>query len=62
MKTSTTELKKFVIDQAAEDAALPSGERRHQEQLVTDVLKQEAPSTRALNELIALYHTEKQAA
>ena len=66
MKTNTTEalseLQDFVTHQAAEDAALPSSERGHQEKLVTDVLGQEAPNGQALKELIDLYRTEKQAA
>ena len=61
MKTSTTELKDFVTHQAAEDAALPASERAYQEELVADVLGQEAPNSRALKELLELYHTEKQA-
>lgn len=60
MKTSTSELKDFVTHQAAEDAALPPSERSYQEELVTDVLGQEAPSSKALKELLDLYHTEKQ--
>jgi hypothetical protein len=66
MKTSNTEtlheLKDFVTHQAAEDAVLPSSERSYQEELVTDVLGQEAPNDQALKELLDLYHTEKQAA
>lgn len=62
MKSSTTELKDFVTHQAAEDAALPVSERSYQEELVADVLGQEAPNSRALKELINLYRTERQAA
>ena len=62
MKSSTAELKDFVIDQAAEDAALPVGERTYQEELVADVLSQEAPNDKVRSELLDLYHAEKQAA
>lgn len=66
MKTNTTgtlnELKEFVTHQAAEDAALPSGERSYQEKLVADVLGQEAPNGQVLKELLDLYRAEKQAA
>lgn len=61
MKTNTAELQEFVMHQAAEDAALPSGERSYQEKLVTDVLNQEAPNQAALKKLLDLYQTEKQA-
>ena len=65
MKTSNTELfselQDFVTHQAAEDAALPVGERDYQEELVADVLSQEAPNGKALKELLDLYKTEKQA-
>ena len=60
MKTSTSELKDFVTHQAAEDAVLSPSERNYQEQLVADVLGQEAPNSKALKELLDLYHTEKQ--
>ncbi|HLG91326.1 MAG TPA: hypothetical protein VI336_04180 [Candidatus Saccharimonadales bacterium] len=60
MKTSTSELKDFVTHQAAEDAVLPPTERSYQEELVADVLEQEAPNSKALKELLDLYHTEKQ--
>lgn len=66
MKTSAhesiSELQDFVVHQAAEDAALPASERSHQEELVADVLGQEAPNNKVRNELLDLYHTEKQAA
>ena len=61
MTSSKTDLVKFVTDQAAEDAALPAGEKSYQEELVADVLTQEAPNNKAFKELIDLYHTEKQA-
>lgn len=60
-KQIITDLQDFVSVQAAEDAALPSNERRYQEQLVADVLGQEAPNNRALNELLALYKTKRRA-
>ena len=62
MKTSTADLQDFVTHQAVEDAALPSGERIYQAKLVADVLRQEAPNGKALNDLLALYRAEKQAA
>ncbi|MBX4197447.1 hypothetical protein KW801_02745 [Candidatus Saccharibacteria bacterium] len=57
-----SELREFVVYQAAEDAVLPSSERKHQEKLVADVLGQEALSGKSLKELLALYRTERQAA
>jgi hypothetical protein len=62
MKTSTAELKDFVTHQAAEDVALSPSERSHQEELVADVLSQEAQSDKIRSELLDLYHTETQAA
>lgn len=66
MKTLTTktltELKDFVTHQAAEDAVLSVGERKHQEKLVADVLGQETPNSKILKELLNLYCTERQAA
>ncbi len=62
MKTKTTELQDFVIHQAAEDAVLPPAERSYQAELVADVLSQEAPSERALKQLLALYRAERSAA
>lgn len=64
MTTTETinELREFVIDQAAEDAVLPPSERNHQEELVTDVLGQEAPNDQAFEKLLELYRTEKQTA
>ena len=55
------ELKEFVKYQAAEDAVLPIKERRYQAQLVTDVLTQEAPNAKALQELLKLYRTSAHA-
>lgn len=57
-----SELHDFVTHQAADDAALPSSERSYQEKLVADVLGQEAPSGKALKELLDLYRTEKNVA
>ncbi len=57
-----SELQDFVITQAAEDAALPSSELRHQEKLVADVIGQEAPTSQAAKGLLDLYHAEKRAA
>lgn len=62
MKTTAAELKDFVIHQAAEDAGLSPSERTYQEDLVADVLGQEAPSSKAVKELLDLYRTEKLAA
>ena len=59
---SLSELKDFVIHQAAEDAALPSRERNYQAELVADVLGQEAPNSKALKKLLELYRTKRQAA
>lgn len=58
MKTTTSELKDFVIHQAAEDAVLPASERSHQEELVSDVLDQEAQNDKVRSELLDLYHAE----
>ncbi len=57
-----SELRNFVRHQAKEDAPLPRSERSYQEKLVADVLGQEAPNSQALEELLELYQTEKQAA
>jgi hypothetical protein len=54
------ELREFVIVQAAEDAPLPSSERKYQAKLVADVLGQEAPTPKALADLLKLYNTERQ--
>lgn len=62
MKTNITDLQDFVKTQAAEDAALPSSEKRYQAELVSDVLGQEAPSPKAHKQLLALYKAERQAA
>lgn len=60
--TKTDELKEFVTHQAHEDAVLTPRERRYQEELVSDVLKQENLGTKLYKQLIKLYRTEKQAA
>jgi hypothetical protein len=64
MKTTNilSELREFVVYQAAEDAILPSSERKYQEALVADVLGQEAPSGKSRKELLALYRAEKKTA
>ena len=65
MKTaisSLSDLQDFVITQAAEDAVLPAAEQKYQKELVTDVLGQEAPNSKALKQLLDLYQTERQAA
>jgi len=62
MTSSKTELKDFVKTQAEEDSALPASEKSYQEELVADVLSQEAPSDKARSELLDLYHAETQAA
>ncbi|MEX0881452.1 MAG: hypothetical protein WEC17_03015 [Candidatus Saccharimonadales bacterium] len=55
MKTSATELKDFVIHQAAEDAVLSPSERQYQEQLVNDVLRQEVQAPKKLAKLLDEY-------
>ena len=60
--TKIAELKEFVTDQAHEDAVLTPSERRHQEELVADVLGQEGLSMKIYNQLFDLYQTEKQVA
>lgn len=60
--TKIAELKEFVTDQAVEDAPLGLSERKYQEALVADVLGQEAPNKKALETLLKLYRTERQAA
>jgi hypothetical protein len=60
MKTTITELQDFVVNQAAEDAVLSSSEKRYQAQLVADVLGQEAPNSKALKKLLALYRSQRQ--
>jgi hypothetical protein len=64
MTTAQTinELHDFVTTQAAEDAVLSPSERSYQAELVTDVLKQEAPNNQAFKKLLDLYHAERQAA
>ena len=65
MKTNTTgtyaDLQDFVTHQAVEDAVLPPSERKYQEELVKDVLGQEAPNDRVFKRLIKLYRSQKQA-
>jgi hypothetical protein len=62
-KTETiNELHDFVTTQAAEDAGLSPSEKSYQTELVSDVLGQEAPSHKAFETLLDLYHTERQAA
>ncbi|HSW78482.1 MAG TPA: hypothetical protein VLF88_00475 [Candidatus Babeliales bacterium] len=56
------ELHDFVVNQAAQDRTLPARELSHQEEIVKDVLGQEAPSKQAFKSLIDLYHAEKRAA
>ncbi|OGL24748.1 hypothetical protein A3A68_01860 [Candidatus Saccharibacteria bacterium RIFCSPLOWO2_01_FULL_48_13] len=60
--TKIAELQEFVSYQAAEDAVLSPGERKYQEELVKDVLGQEAPNKQILQKLLKLYRTERQAA
>jgi len=60
MKTTISELQDFVVTQAAEDSVLSSSEKRYQAELVADVLGQEAPSNKALKELLALYRAQRQ--
>lgn len=66
MKTNTTgtltDLQDFVTHQAAEDAVLSPNERKYQEELVKDVLGQEAPNGLALKKLLELYRIKRQAA
>lgn len=62
MTSTKTDLIDFVTHQAHEDAALSANERRYQEEVVTDVLNEEAPNSKVVRELLKLYRTEKQAA
>ena len=66
MKTNTTdtysELHDFVTHQAVEDARLTPSERKYQEELVKNVLGQEAPNDQAFRKLLKIYRTEKLAA
>ncbi|MDO8592082.1 MAG: hypothetical protein Q7R60_04185 [bacterium] len=50
-----TELEEFVEQQAFEDASLPASERRHQTQVVKDVLSDQITSPKALKRLIDEY-------
>jgi hypothetical protein len=52
---SVSELKEFVRHQAAEDAVLDAGERRHQSQLVRDVLSQAHLKPSVLKSLVNDY-------
>jgi hypothetical protein len=62
MSETLTDLQNFVTTQAAENAALPSDEWKYQDELVEDVLSQDAPNAKALKDLVDLYRTERQAA
>ena len=53
--TKIAELREFVAYQASEDAMLPRSERRHQAQLVKDVLSQEVTNAKLLKELLVTY-------
>lgn len=50
-----TELEEFVTQQASEDADLPVGEKRHQAQVVKDVLSDQVASPKTLKRLIDEY-------
>lgn len=52
---SISELKDFVLHQAAEDAVLDAGERRYQAQLVKDVLSQEHLKPQVFRSLVNDY-------
>ena len=62
MSAALIDLQNFVKNQAAVDASLPRSEIKYQEELVKDVLSQEAPNGKALKDLVALYRAEKLAA
>lgn len=49
------ELKKFVAQQASEDASLPVSEKRHQAQVVRDVLSDQIASPKTLKRLVDEY-------
>lgn len=50
-----SELKEFVAQQASEDACLPVSEKRHQAQVVRDVLREQIASPKTLKRLIDEY-------
>lgn len=50
-----SELKEFVVQQASEDASLPVSEKRHQAQVVRDVLSDQVASPKTLKRLIDEY-------
>lgn len=50
-----SELQEFVTQQASEDADLPVGEKRHQAQVVKDVLSDQVTSPKTLKRLIDEY-------
>ena len=52
---SLSELKKFVAQQASEDACLPASEKRHQAEVVKDVLGAQIASPKTLKRLINDY-------
>ncbi len=50
-----SELQEFVAQQASDDASLPAGEKRHQAQVVKDVLSDQITSPKTLKRLIDEY-------
>lgn len=50
-----SELEEFVEQQAHEDASLPAGEKRHQAQVVKDVLNDQVASPKTLKRLLDEY-------
>ena len=50
-----SELKEFVAVQAAEDAVMPPSERRHQGEVVTDVIGQESLKPNVRKDLLNDY-------
>jgi predicted restriction endonuclease len=52
---SINELEEFVTQQAHDDADLPSSEKRHQTQVVIDVLSDEVVNPKTLKKLIDEY-------
>lgn len=50
-----SELEEFVVQQASEDACLPVSEKRHQAQVVRDVLSDQVASPKTLKKLIDEY-------
>lgn len=49
------QLKKFVAQQASDDASLPAGEKRHQARVVREVLSDQVTSSKTLKRLIDEY-------